>query len=335
MAMERVPYLVGGGFEHSAEIMRVMLAASTSDAEGIMTAGDFKITPTAVPGSKVVAAPGNALIRNTYSGGTGQTYATRAPQQTELDIQATGSAGARTDLVVARIDDPTYGGGAFDPATFQAAKFEVIRGVPASTKTAKELGLSYPAIALARITLPASTGTVTAGMITDLRKMALPRKERHLYVHPMTQADGIVRIVNRRDIGDWWPNPDTITGWRIDVPEWAQRVRIIGQAGGVLIRRGSANAWGRVWARIGSQYDGTGIDTQETSWDLASGTTGNHRESWITGADRAVPVGLRGATNQMLSLRGRVISSDNDDSLPVLDSLSVVSLDVEFYETAV
>lgn len=335
MAMERVPYLVGGGFEHSAEVMRAMLAASTSGAEGVVNAGDFKVQPLSVPGTSVRVAPGNALIRNSYGGGGAQTYACRAGSETQVPIEATGSAGSRTDLIVARIDDPTYQGGAFDPLTFEAARFEVIQGVPASTKTVAGLGLSYPAIALARVTLPASTGTVTSAMITDLRALAQPRKERHLFVHPMTQADGIVRIVNRRDIGDWWPNPDTITGWRIDVPEWAQRVRIIGQAGGVLIRRGSANAWGRVWARIGSQYDGTGIDTQETSWDLASGTTGNHRESWITGADRAVPAGLRGATNQMLSMRGRVISSDNDDSLPVLDSLSVVSLDVEFYETAV
>ena len=38
MAMERVPYLVGGGFEHSAEVMRAMLAAATSGAEGIVNA---------------------------------------------------------------------------------------------------------------------------------------------------------------------------------------------------------------------------------------------------------------------------------------------------------
>lgn len=335
MAMERVPYLVGGGFEHSAEIMRVMLAAATSGAEGIMTPGDMKVNPLPVPGTSVVVAPGNALIRNSYSGGAGQTYATRAPEQTELPIVATGSAGGRTDLIVARIDDPTYGGGPFDPLTFEAAKFEVIRGVPANTKTTKGLGLNYPAIALARVTLPASTGTVTAGMITDLREVALPRKERHLYVYPLVQGDGIHRIVNKRDIGDWWPNPDTVTGWRIDVPEWAQRVRIIGQAGGVLIRRGSANAWGRVWARIGSIYDERGVNTQETSWDLDSGSAGNVRESWITGADRSVPANIRGEQGMYVGLRGRVISSDNDNSLPVLDSLSVVSIDVEFYETAV
>ena len=180
MALERVPYLVGGGFEHSAEVMRAALAAATSGAEGVLGAADFRVTPTAVPGTSVAVSPGNALLRNSYVGGGAQSYAVRAPSQTELPIQATGSAGARTDLVVARIDDPTYQGGAFDPATFEAAKFEVIRGVPANTVSVAGLGLSYPAIALARVTLPASTGTVTAGMITDLREVALPRRDRRL-----------------------------------------------------------------------------------------------------------------------------------------------------------
>lgn len=335
MAMERVPYLVGGGFEHSAEVMRAMLAAATSGAEGIVNAGDMKVAATAVPGTSVRIAPGNALIRNTYGGGTAQTYACRAASQTELAITATGSSGSRTDLVVARINDPTYAGGEFDPTTFQAADFTVIQGVPAGTSSVAGLNLGYPAIPLARITIPASTGTITNSMITNLRKIAIPRKERHLYVYPLVQGDGIHRIVNKRDIGDWWPNPDTVTGWRIDVPEWAQRVRIIGQAGGVLIQRGSANAWGRVWARIGSIYDERGVNTQETSWDLDSGSAGNVRESWITGADRAVPANIRGEQGMYVGLRGRVISSDNDNSLPVLDSLSVVSVDVEFYETAV
>src|SRR5699024_6184474 len=191
MAMERVPYLVGGGFEHSAEVMRAMLAASTSGAEGIVNAGDFKVRPLAVPGTSVRVAPGNALIRNSYGGGQAQTYACRAGSETEVPIEATGSAGSRTDLIVARSDDPPDQGGSFDPLTFEAARFEVIKGVPASTKTVAGLGLTYPAIALARVTLPASTGTVTAAMITDLRKLAQPRKERHLFVRPLVQADGV------------------------------------------------------------------------------------------------------------------------------------------------
>ena len=328
MAMERVPYLVGGGFEHSAEIMRVMLAASTSDAEGIMTPGDFKITPTAVPGGKVVAAPGNALIRNTYSGGTGQTYATRAPQQTELDIQATGSAGGRTDLVVARIDDPTYGGGAFDPTTFQAAKFEVIRGVPASTRTAKDLGLSYPAIALARITLPASTGTVTAGMITDLREVALPRSQRHLFTHALTAAEGADEL-NRPTAappdGEAWPN----VFWQVNIPLWAQRVRIRGIWAQVRVEQKTPNNYGKLWVRIGTMADG--FSSQQVNWDIAT-TGGIARQTWVVADDRTVPVSFRGTSRQVY-LRG---STTNENSnVPRLDSVSAISLDLEFYETAV
>lgn len=330
MAMERVPYLVGGGFEHSAEVMRAALAAATSGAEGIVTPGDFKVTPTAVPGTNVAVAPGNALIRNSYGGGGAQTYAVRAPSQTQLPIQATGSAGARTDLVVARVDDPTYGGGAFDPATFEAARFEVIRGVPASTRTAAELGLSYPAIALARVTLPASTGTVTAGMITDLRKLAQPRKERHLFVHPLTAGDGLQRLGAEALEGQYWPQ---VTQWRVDVPEWAQRVRLLAHWGGVQLLAAGGNSWGRVWIRLGSTSS-EGITSQETSWDLPDNLAGNARQSWMAGSDQAVPASLRG-TSIPVGLRGRVNGYDSAESKPQLDALSVVSLDIEFYETAV
>lgn len=331
MAMERVPYLVGGGFEHSAEVMRAALAASTSGAEGLVSPGDFKVTPTSVPGTSVAVAPGNALIRNSYGGGSAQTYAVRAPSQTELPIQATGSAGARTDLIIARVDDPTYAGGAFDATTFEAAKFEVIRGVPASTRAAAQLGLSYPAIALARVALPASTGTVTAGMITDLRKLAQPRKERHLFVHPLVQGDGVRRLASEDETGQYWPD---VTAWRVEVPDWAQRVRMVAQWGGVSLLAAGGNSYGRLWVRLGSTEDGAGVNSQETSWDLPSNLVGNVREAWMGGDDRAVPAALRGREIPV-GLRGRVRGADTAASKPQLDSVSVVSLDLEFYETAV
>lgn len=331
MAMERVPYLVGGGFEHSAEVMRAALAAATSGAEGILTPGDFKVTPTSVPGTNIAVAPGNGLIRNSYGGGGAQTYAVRAPSQTQLPIQATGSAGARTDLVVARVDDPTYAGGPFDPGTFEAAKFEVIRGVPAVTTSAAELGLSYPAIALARITLPKSTGTVTAGMVRDLRKIAQPRKERHIFVRPMVQGDGVRRLANEDPTGQYWPD---VTSWRVEVPVWAQRVRMVAQWGGVSLLADGKNSYGRLWVQLGSVSDPAAASSQETSWDIPSNLAGNVREAWMGGDDRAVPVGLRGREIPV-GLRGRVRGADTAASKPQLDSVSVVSLDLEFYETAV
>lgn len=331
MAMEQVPYLVGGGFEHSEKIMRAALAAATSGAEGIMNAGEFKVKPTSVPGSNVSIAPGNALLRNTHE--VGQTYACRANEETEIPIQATGSSGSRTDLIVARIDDPMYGVGEgnFDPETWEAAKFEVIQGVPANTRTAAQLNLSYPAIALARITLPASTGTVTAGMITDLRFVALPRRERVLYVHPLIQGDGDHELTATSEDGQYWPR---VTTWRVDVPEWAQRVRIVGNLGGVKIRGGGGNSYGYVWVRIGGMSDPDGFNSQATAWDIPSTSAGNFREAWVFGDDHSIPAGMRGR-DVTLAMRGRVNGRDSGAPRPLADSLSVLSLDLEFYETAV
>ena len=326
MAMERVPYLVGGGFEHSAEVMRAMLAASTSGAEGIVNAGDFKVRPLAVPGTSVRVAPGNALIRNSYGGGQAQTYACRAGSETQVPIEATGSAGSRTDLIVARIDDPTYQGGAFDPLTFEAARLEVIQGVPASTKTVAELGLSYPAIALARVKLPASTGTVTAAMITDLRSVALPRVQRHLFTHNLSneETDAINPPVGD-EMGEAWPN----VFWNFTIPDWATRVRVRAILGGVRVEEKSPNNYGNLFVRFGTVP--TGFSTQYGRWDnsMAGGVT---RQTFMVADDRTVPSSFRG-----IDTRAYIRATRKNDNLnvPLLDTFSSISLDLEFYETAV
>ena len=327
MAMERVPYLVGGGFEHSAEVMRAMLAASTSGAEGIVNAGDMKVQPLPVPGTSVRVAPGNALIRNSYGGGQAQTYAARASSQTELPIQATGSSGARADLIVARIDDPTYEGGAFDPETFEAAKFEVIRGVSTNQSSLAGLGLTYPAIPLARLNIPASTGTITAAMITDLRAVALPRSQRYLFTHGLTtgEQDSLDYAAAGSEEGEAWPN----IFWQAYIPEWAQRVRIRGFWGQVRVPGTGANNLGKLWVRIGTQPNG--FSSQQVNWDNPV-TGGVTRQTYMVAADRSVPAEFRGSTRQVY-LRG---STDrNNTNVPRLDSVSAISLDLEFYETAV
>lgn len=327
MSMERVPYLVGGGFEHSAEVMRSMLAAATSGAEGIVNAGDFKVRPLAVPGTSVRAAPGNALIRNSYGGGQAQTYACRAGEQTELPIQATGSSGWRNDLIVARIDDPTYQGGPFDPATFEAARFEVIRGVSSTQAGVAGLGLSYPAIPLARLNIPPSTGTITSSMITDLREVALPRSKRYLFTHGLVtgEQDSLDYAAAGGVDGEAWPN----IFWQAYIPDWAQRVRIRGFWGQVRIPGTGANNLGKLWVRIGTQPNG--FSSQAVNWDNPV-TGGVTRQTFMVAADRSVPAEFRGSTRQVY-LRG---STDiNNTNVPRLDSVSAISLDLEFYETAV
>ena len=326
MAMERVPYLVGGGFEHSAEVMRAMLAAATSGAEGIVTPGDFKVQPLAVPGTSVRVAPGNGLVRNSYGGGQAQTYACRAGSQTEVPIAATGSSGWRNDLIVARIDDPTYQGGSFDPATFEAARFEVISGVPSDQKDVSGLGLSYPAIPLARLNVPPSTGTITAAMITDLRKVALPRVERHLFTHNLsTEESDYINPTPGDEMGEAWPN----VFWEFSIPSWASRVRVRAILGGVRVEEKSPNNYGNLFVRFGTVP--TGFSTQYGRWDnsMAGGIT---RQTFMVADDRSVPSSFRGIDTRAYI---RATRKNNNNNVPLLDTFSSISLDLEFYETAV
>ena len=326
MAMERVPYLVGGGFEHSAEVMRAMLAAATSGAEGIVNAGDFKVQPLAVPGTSVRVAPGNGLVRNSYGGGQAQTYACRAGSQTEVPIAATGSSGWRNDLIVARIDDPTYQGGSFDPATFEAARFEVISGVPSDQKDVSGLGLSYPAIPLARLNVPPSTGTITAAMITDLRSVALPRLQRHLFTHNLSneETDSINPPVGD-EMGEAWPN----VFWEFSIPTWATRVRVRALLGGVRVEEKSPNNYGNLFVRFGTVP--TGFSTQYGRWDnsMAGGVT---RQTFMVADDRTVPSSFRGIDSRAYI---RATRKNDNNNVPLLDTFSSISLDLEFYETAV
>src|SRR5699024_2266309 len=183
-------------------------------------------------GTSVRVAPGNALIRNSYGGGGAQTYACRAGSETQVPIEATGSSGWRNDLIVARIDDPTYQGGSFDPATFEAARFEVISGVASDQKDLSGLGLSYPAIPLARLNVPPSTGTITESMITDLRSIALPRVQRHLFTYALRTGESDRLLGPVGDVeGEAWPNHY----WYFNIPSWAQRVRVRAILGGVRV----------------------------------------------------------------------------------------------------
>lgn len=322
MAMERVPYLVGGGFEHTAEIMRAALAASTSGAEGVVLPGDFRTTPLPVPGTAIIVGPGNALIRNNYGGGGAQTYAVRAPQQTELPIQATGSSGGRTDLIVARIDDPTYAGTEFDPETYEAAKFEVIRGVPAKTTQVRQLSLSYPAIEVARVTLPASTGTVTASMITDLRRVALPRRERNLVtIYPTGSFDkGTAHRAHAGNYASWPIRPEERP--RIWVPEWATRLQVVVNISGAYFVEGVGHPFSRLGMRTGFGTDGAenGIAVETN--------TGRHHYSVV--GTHIVPLSRRG-TEQLLNVQAVQTAGTG---VFWADYQTSVSIDYEFSEVA-
>lgn len=339
MTWDRVPLFVqADGAPHSPEVFRASLYASTSGAEGVVGIGDLKVVPTAVPSGNVVVSIGNALILSRDVGGAQQTYAGRNPSVDTQQIAQTGSSGKRSDLVIVRVEDPGMDGTTWDdpddPLTAQFIFTRIISGVPAGTTRVQDIPghENDTAITLARIDVPANTGTITSAMIVDLRKVALPRKDRQVNAHAQTAADGVSKLTSKTQAGQLFPQ--TSSAFTVDVPPWATRMIIIANWSQVQAGHdANGTAYGRLWAQVGADSDPAKRVTQESSWDTADVATGYARYAYNVPDSLYVPAGLRGRTVPV-TLRGRRADSTSTGETLVIDAVSGCSVDVEFIETA-
>lgn len=330
MALENTPWFVGNGAEHSAAMSRMIAFAATGGKSGIADRADLKVKAQSVPNGSVRVAPGVATLVNTYAGGSGQAYVARNLSQTTVNIEPTGSAAARSDLIVLEIVDPEFEGDApADPNDFEYTRLTVIPGVTSTRVTLNGLNYPRPAIPLARIDIPKSTGTIDASMIKDVRVLANPRSERRIFTYALTQDDGMDELqysVAGKPGGEQWPNHT----WQVEIPEWAQRVRVQAFWGQVRVPGIGGNNTGHLWVRFGTMTNGFG--SQVTRWDVDGSVTGVTREVYMVADDRSVPAEFRGTTRS-LYLRGSV--DKNNKNVPRIDAASAISVDVEFYEVPV
>ncbi|WP_146145875.1 hypothetical protein [Arthrobacter woluwensis] len=221
---------------------------------------------------------------------------------------------------MARVLDPQYEGTApADPTVFDYARFAVIEGVSGSA-TVKSLNLQYPAIDIARVTLPANTGTVTAAMITDLRRVAQPRRERAMVtIFPTAPVS-----VPTTGYGSW---PIT-AGQRpsVYVPTWATRVDVIAHVSGIKYTKGTSGADTTAGVRTGfgsSDPAQNGIIVQD-----AEDSGGRYGTTWI--GTHTVDASMRG-TNQIINLQAYRTYGDGNWTA---DNQTCVVIDWEFSEGA-
>ena len=238
MAMEYVPWLVSGGAEHSADVARVLANAATSGATGVVYPSSFRVDAQDIPNGSVRVNTGVAPIASTYPGAAGQSYIVRSTGVTDVTIAPTGSASGRSDLIIVSVDDPQYVGTApEDPNNFEYSKLEVVQGVSNTTRDTSGLDLGRPAIALARIDIPASTGTITQGMIKDLRKIALPKRDRNmLTLYGSGRAGSTAHMVG--DGYATWPIRESQRP-KVFVPEWATHLQMNVTIAGAFYQEGS------------------------------------------------------------------------------------------------
>lgn len=283
MAWDSVPWFIGGGAQHSPEVARLLAYAATSGAEGIVNVGDLKVAPLDVPGGSIRVLPGSALIRNRGTGGDSQTYVGRLPVEDSIAVAPTGSGAGRTDLVVAQIEDPFMAGEPWqDPADPTVGPYiftRIISNVPAGTTRLQDVpgygGRS--AVTLARLDIPASTGTITAAMIKDLRNVAAPRTLRQMVtIYPTGSiANGTAQVMPTNAYLTW-----PITAAQrplLDVPEWATRLDVVAHYSGVhFTMSGTADTVGGIRTALGGQASENGIIIADNSGRGHYTTVGRH-----------------------------------------------------------
>lgn len=301
MAFDPVPWFTGGGAEHSPEVARTLAFAATSGSEGIVTPTDLKVTATATPSGNVQVATGAVIIPSRAASAANQSYVGRVNTADTVAIAPTSSSGGRTDLIVAQVEDPFVSGEPWqtpsDPATGPYIFTRVISNVPAGTTRLQDVSgyAGRTAVTLARVTIPASTATITQAMITDLRKVARPRRQRAIQQAAITGSNWNLSATSNSPA----PQDSQVSALTVDIPSWATYVNISVDVVGLVAVTGPVG--GYLDARIGDSTNQ--IATAGTSYNIQT-ADGATRIAVKIADTIPIPASMRGTT-QRLRVYGR------------------------------
>lgn len=302
------------GARHRGELLRVAEYAATSGNEGIVEGVDCKVTQLSTPGGGVSISAGAVVVRNRSASVRNQTYVANGRVESRLDVTATGGS-ARSDLIVIRVKDPQYTPWTTlsGPDTQYVEPF-VIQNVGTTITTAAQLNLGYSAVALARIDVPANTTVITTAMIKDLRKLARPRRERHV----MVQYPGIADETGVTGVREQLSNLNN----PIFCPEWATELKLIVTVGG-----GRYN--GVMTGLIRAEYGYTiNSSTFLATQDSGLTSDGAQRSTVVMGGELAIPANYRGLTH---NIRMSALRTSGANVFQI-DQYSTIIVDTEFVE---
>lgn len=328
MTWQGVPWAIGahaGGSPLTpAEAARAVAYQATDGDEGPGTGADCRVLPLAVPGAGVRIMPGALSCLNRFPGGAGQSYLVRQPEEEVVPITATGSGGGRTDLIACVIIDPQYPGqvAPADAANGPYVVTRVYTGVGAGVTKLSDVAANQAGYALARVTLPASTGTVQTAHITDLRSIANPRtKVETKLLNIGNQAD----VLQQASAYERFPQA---AGWDVYVPKWAVKAHLELYVSGVRVKNSAdaTGSWnGRARLKLGS------IVTQDSELNPPPPKAGKTDTfTYMSAGELAVPSGLRGSTQTLEAQAFRVSAAG---SVTVMQGWgTTVVARVTFYE---
>lgn len=305
--MAQLPaYAVDGGRVPAAMARRVTYAVS-SGANGVVTVGDLKVNQTPTPSAAVRVERGGALCKQRTTGASEyETYAIAQDSFTNVSIPASTTA-ARTHYIIARVDDWHFTGGTAPADPLNALYWSLVR---VTTIT----GITQPHVVLAKIVVPANTSVVTDAMITDMREVALPRRDRMTRLVYVTQ---VLNLTSSSFID--FPGEGKIT---VDVPPWAGHAIVRADLLETL-HTGSANTDGRMTLMLGNVAAYTG----ERRFDVVYGGNTSRQDHTVI-SEFKIPDSYRG-TPRSLVLRARRLGGEG---YLRADTYTQVAYDIEFIE---
>lgn len=329
MALEMDSWAVTGA-QSSARIARLMHQSGTASGNGVVDVGHLQVLPLEVPGGGVRILAGGATVLGKEQEFQGSYFAYNVGTDT-VSISPTGSGGGRSDLLVLRVEDPNIDGTPWshDVTSDPVYYFRVIEGVSSS---ATEAPPGMTAIALARIDIPSSTGTITSGMIQDVRQSANPKSQRILRVQRGGTLTG----------GEWdeagnitapdferWPQHD----WTVTIPEWATQVQVLADWTNVFLKpltpAGGNDAIGQLFVGLVGGPDGP-LYTENSAYNFNQfSATNGYRCSAANKDQISIPPEWRGLT---VSVRMYVMGNAGQAGRLVADNWANFSCDMEFLE---
>ena len=315
----------------SARLARQMLNAATNGGEGVVNITDLECLALDVPGTSVTLNPGSCIIAGKEQPGQGS-YQGAIYELETLDIEPTGSGGGRSDLIVIRAEDPTVDGTPWNHDVANGVPViyaRIIEDVAPGTTT---VPAGNSAIPIARIDIPASTGTITNDYITDLRRSVNPRSERVLRIQEGAPIVG----------GDWDEAGNIVAPsferypqheWEITIPVWATQAQILANWDNVYLKptgsiAGTSDARGKAFVGFqgGPEFLQTSPDVYNKNQFTA---TNGYRTSFSNKDQIFIPEGFRGLT---LNLRMYVEGTPGSRGRLVADNWSSFSADIQFNE---
>lgn len=347
MPFTSAPWALDGA-RTPASVARLGERAAVKES-GIIDPGGLKVLPLSTPGDGVRISVGGGVLENRYDLNSGQSYVVECTSEEIVgaDENFTGILGqgsTKHHLICVSIGDPNYSTSGHpwltdlnkpvtdeDKLDFQYVRAWVIKDVPLGTERVEDLPSppTYPVYAIARIEVPSGSGSITSGMIKDVRQVVNARQKSVQWNVPVASDDLLSVPVDMQY--ETWPDNSVKD---VYIPKWATKVYVTAWIHQFLKAANILNdSRFRVAAFSGGTRKLNGATVTFYNPANGAGLT-NTRHTILMGSPIDIPASERGTTRTFLTEATLVDHTAMNNNLKA-DIGTSVMVSLRFVEEAV